>query len=386
MNLIPKFLRREERSSSIGDVPLAHYAGEGPAVTARTAENLSAVLACVDAIATAVASLPAYVYERSGKARQLDDGHPLAHIIRDGANTWQTWPDWVEWTFGQVLLRGNALSEIVTDAAGNVVALHPIPWDWVSVFMLPSGRLAYDVTEQVGVYGAAGRRRRLLDGEVLHLRDRSDDGLIGRSRLSRAGEVVGAGLSLQEASYGLWRNGIFPSGALESDHRLTYDQKEGLADSLRRNHGGPSRGRVLLLDQGLKWRQITISPEDAEVLESRRFTVEEICRLFRVPPPLVQDLTHGTFTNSKEAGQWFVTFCLTPWIRKVEAMVDRVLLSNAGRELELDLSGFMRGDYTSRWQAHEIAVRNGILDINEVREVEGWNPKAETPTPPPAAP
>jgi len=390
MSLITRIATRlgfERRSSRFGELP--GMAVTGHAVNTRTAENLSAVLACVSAVATAIASLPAYVYRHAGSGRNIDHAHPLNRLMTRGPNQWQTWPDFIEWLVASTLMRGNGLAEIVTNARGEVVELRPIPWDWVSVYMLPSGRLAYDVTEQMGIWGATGRLRRLLQGEVLHLRDRSDDGLLGRSRLSRASEVVGAGMALQEATGALWRNGIFPSGALSLEGKLTPEQRNLLRQSLESAHGGAGKqGKVLLLEGGMKWQQITISPEDAEILDSRRFSIEEIARLFQVPPPIIQDYTHNTFTNSEAAGRWFAQFTIGPWVRKLEAEFARSVIGEGSPDMsvEFDLSGFMRGDYTARWQAHEIAVRNDILTRNEVREIEGWNPREELETPTDPAP
>jgi HK97 family phage portal protein len=132
----------------------------------------------------------------------------------------------------------------------------------------------------------------------------------------------------------------------------------------------------MLLDGGLKFEPYQISPEDAELLASRKFAVEEICRLFQVPPPLIQDYSHNTFTNSETAGRWFAQFTLAPWARKIEAEFRRALFAaNSGLELEIDLSGFLRGDPQTRWAAHKIAVEAGILDADEIREIEGFNPR-----------
>jgi HK97 family phage portal protein len=127
-------------------------------------------------------------------------------------------------------------------------------------------------------------------------------------------------------------------------------------------------------------KPISVSPEDAEVLASRRFTVEELCRLFQVPPPIAGDLSHGTFTNSREAGRWFAQFTLAPWARKIEAEFARSVFGPGSTDcsLEIDLSGLMRGDAEARWQSHKIAVEAGILDPDEVREIEGWNPRGNT--------
>ena len=226
-------------------------------------------------------------------------------------------------TVASALLRGNAVSEIVTDGRGAVVGLKPIPWEWVSVQLLRSGRLAYDVTE-VTSYGGTGRPRRLLQDEVFHLRDRSDDGLVGRSRLQRAAAVVSAGLSIQNFAGALYDNGVNPSGALEVEGKLSPEARERLTVDFRQAFSGSSNAaKALVLDQGLTWKQISISPEDAEFLGSRRFTGEEICRIFNVPPPVAHDLTHGTFSNTQHLLRWFGMATCSPWIKKIESEFSR---------------------------------------------------------------
>jgi HK97 family phage portal protein len=346
----------------------------------RAAENLSTVLACVGAISSAMASLPAYVYRFTERGREIDDAHPLMRLVEMGPYEHQTWADWLEWTMASVLLRGNALSEVITDARGFVVGLHPIPWEHVNVQLLPNRRLVYDVTDITYLGGGTGRPRRLLQDEVFHLRDRSDDGLIGVSRLRRAAPVIQTGLSIQDFAGRIYANGVNPSGALEADGTLTKEQKEQLASAFKEGFGGShNAAKALILDQGLKWKQISISPEDAEFLASRRFTSEELARIFGVPPPIVGDLSHGTFTNTETVGRWFAMHTLSPWIRKVEAEFARSVFSESARrthKLEIDMSGFLRGDPAQRWQSWKIAVEAGILDVNEVRQEEGWNPRA----------
>lgn len=349
----------------------------GQTVSSRTAENLSTVLACVSAISTAVASLPAYVYRRVDGGREEAEDHPLARLIRDGANPWQSWVDWVEWMQASALLRGNALSEVVTDAGGDVVELRPIPWDWVSVQLLPTGRLAYAVNEASGVYGGTGRSRRLLAAEVIHIKDRSDDGMVGRSRLSRAAETVGSALAVQNFAGSMYRNGINPSGAIKLPNSVSVEVVKRLRAGFESLFAGSNNAaKALILEGGAEWQQISVSPEDAELLASRRFTTEELARLFQVPPPIVGIWDHSSFTNSETAGRWFAQFTLTPWIRKLEAEFARSVFTSAGREthmVELDLSGFLRGDPAQRWQGYDVALRNRVLTPNEVRQAEGWN-------------
>jgi HK97 family phage portal protein len=307
--------------------------------------------------------------------------HPVARLIRR-PNATQTWPDWIEWTLAQTLLHGNALSMLEYDGAGRPVALVPVPWGHVQPMMLPNGSLAFDFVQMNSIWGGTGLPRRLLSSDVFHLRDRSDDGLLGRSRLSRASEVLGNALALQEWTGAMWRNQATPAGAVKFPGPLNDGMMQRLRAQFSQGYTGTHNARrVLLLEGAAEWQSISVSPEDAEVLASRRFSVEELCRLYQVPPPLVQDYTHNTFTNAAQASLWFAQFSLGPWVRKIEAEFSRSVFTDPALHLEIDLSGLMRGDYEARWKAHEIAVRNQILDANEVREVEGWNPRAATPEP-----
>lgn len=342
----------------------------------QLAENLSAVLACVNAIAGGIAPLPINIYRLQTNGREIDNAHPLRSLFRQGPNQWQTWPDFMEWLVASALLRGNGLAEIERDNGGNVVRLKPIPWDWVSVHMLPTGTLAYDVSDHARA-GGSGRVRRLLQREVIHLRDRSDDGLLGRSRLSRAASAVHNALSVQKFANTMWENQAVPSGVLQHPSKLSDKAKENIRNAVGRQAGGTDNARgVMILEEGMTWESISLSAEDAELLASRRFTVEELARLYQVPPPIIGDLTNGTFTNAETVGRWFAQQTLSAWVKKIEAELTRHLLADT-QEIEIDLSGLLRGDPETRWNSHEIAVRSGILTPNEVREAEGWNRREE---------
>ena len=340
------------------------------ALSARAAENLSTVLACVTAVSSALAYVPALIYRREPDGNRVEAyGHPLAKIARGSANPQMTWPDWLEHVVASALLTGNGLAEIIRAGNGQLSGFRWIPWGMVTVVYLSSGRLAYDVAD------GRGGTRRLLEGEVIHLRDRTDDGLVGRSRLSRAADTV-AGVQASNAfAKSFLERGAQPSGVIKHPGAMTAEQKTGLRDQFQERFGGATNaGKTLILDGGLEWQAAQISPEDAELLESRKFGVIEVCRLFQVPPPIVQAYENNTFTNASQAGLWFATFCLAPWARKIEAEFARSVLAT-GLELELDLSGFLRGDPATRWAAHKIAIETGVLDTDEIRLVEGWNPR-----------
>ncbi len=371
---------RRNAASSPSWAAMSAALGTAPAVNERMAENFATVTACVNAISSALAMAPANIYRREGAGRVEVFDHPLRRLIDNGPNDKQTWPDLIEAHLASTLLSGNGLIEIERDGA-TITGLRHIPWAWVSPMLAPSGRLVYDVTEQTGLYGQTGRIRRLLSGDVLHLRDRSDDGILGRSRLSRSPATIAAALQGNEFAHAFLANGAQPSGAITSEAMIGPDAMTALRSQFDERHAGAGKaGRVLVLSDGLKFTPFQISPEDAELLASRKFSVEEICRLFQVPPPLVQDYSHNTFTNSEAAGRWFAQFTLGPMARKIEAAFSRALFpEGSGLEIELDLSSFLRGDPQTRWAAHKIAVDAGILDADEIREIEGFNPRAAAP-------
>lgn len=341
-------------------------------LSARAAENLSTVLACTNAIATALAYVPPIVYRRDAAGNRVEmTTHPLVKIARMGVNDQMTYPDFVEHFVASTLLTGNGLAVINRSGNGQLAGFKYVPWGMTTVAELSSGRLAYDVSD------GRGGMKRYLEGEVLHLRDRTDDGKIGRSRLSRAAETVAGVQSANAHANSFLANGASPSGVIEIAGTMTTAQRASLRDSFQNRHGGSTKaGSTLILDGGMKWSPSQISPEDAELLETRKFGVIELCRLFQVPPPIVQAYENNTFTNAAQAGLWFATFCLAPWARKIEAEFARsVFPAGSDYELELDLSGFLRGDPATRWAAHKIAIETSVLDPDEVRQIEGWNPR-----------
>lgn len=384
MSMFDWFLRRapgqEARSAGQfttgGPVPdwVGTRNGTGVIVNEMTAENLATVSACVGAIASALSTLPIRVYAPVSNGREELTDHPIARLLR---RPWGllTGVDWMEWIMGQVLLHGNALAEIKSDGRGTITALRPIPWRHCQPALLADGTQVFNISMP------NEPRRRLTGDKVFYLRDRSDDGLVGRSRISRAPDAVGNAISLQDFSAHAWRNQAAPSGAVEVEASLSQANYDRLRAQFTQSHTGTQHaGKVLILDNKAKWTSISVSPEDAEVLASRRFSVEELCRLFQVPPPIVQDYTHNTFTNSQQAALWFAQFSLTPWARKIEAEFSRVIFTD-NASLEIDLSGLTRGDFATRWAAWKIAVDTNILTVDEVREIEGWGPRGDVGVP-----
>jgi HK97 family phage portal protein len=357
-------------------------------------ENLSVVCACVSAISGGIASLPAAVYQTlpDGKRIRRDD-HPVSRIIRQ-PNHLQSWPDFIEWLLSSVLLQGNAVAVVDHDQAGRPTGLFPIPWwscqpiliptsDSIGSPYVPNSKLVFDITQTMmpfplpgGGYYPTGFPRRYFDNEVVFLRDRSDDGVLGRSRLSRAPEAYYCGLGAQSYSTGVWTNGAMVGGVLKHPGRIGPETTQALAQSWKDVHtGGANAAKIAVLEEGMTYEKIGVSPEDAELLESRRFSVEELCRLFNVPPPIIGEWTHATFSNTASASEWFGSMTLLPWVRKLEAEFSRVVFNTDDMELVIDMSGMLRGSYQDLMQTNIAAVRAGIMSADEARAEIGLDPR-----------
>lgn len=383
MNLFSWLFGKSEQRASVRSEPvlpdllLPRFQNGSP-------EGLATVLACVNAISGSISSLDAIVYSTSGQSRTEAPNHPVSRLIRQ-PNQNQTWPDLVEWMLASVLLTGNAVLVVQNDGAGRIATLTPIPWQCVQIDRLATGRLRYTVI------GWQGVTKVYLDNEVFHLRDRSDDGLIGRSRLSRAQSVISGAFALQDYTLNMWSNQATPSGVMTFDVKPSNEQIQAIKEQAQSKYSGTGNARsIMVLPNGAKWQSIAISPEDAEALESRKFSVQELCRVYGVPPPLVQDYSNNTFTNAAQASVWFAQNTLMPWVKKIEAEFIRSIFGKSSQyELKLDLTSLMRGDYATRWQSYNTAIQNKILSVNEIREMEGFNPVTggdmPTSTPEPAA-
>lgn len=343
--------------------------GTGAHVTANEAEGLSAVFACVQTIAETVAGLPLILYRRTadgGRERAPDSS--LYVVLHSQPNAWQTALEFREQMQASVLLRGNAYAEIRFDGAGNVVALEPLHTDRVTVLKLGNGRIAYDYHDD------SGRARRLLADEVFHLKDRTEDGIVGRSRIRVARETLGLALAQQEHGARTFANGTRLSGVLETPHQMTEPALERIGKSWREQFSGTSNvGKTAILENGLTYKAVSMSLEDAEWIAASQFSVEQVCRIFRVPPTMVGDLRHGNYSNSVEMGRVFVTHTLRRHLIMWEQGIERALLSPAARLqyfAEHNVEGLLRGDSVNRATFYESGIRAGWLLPSEARRLE----------------
>jgi HK97 family phage portal protein len=375
----PRSLERRSAPTSWDLMKLGadHMADAGVHVSPHLAENLSTVFACVQAIAESVGMLPLLVYRKGpAGARMEDPAHPLALLFGGDPNPWQTGAEFIEMMTAHCLLRGNAYAEIVRDNRGVPVSLTPFHPDWVSLVRIrTTGRWAYDVSLP------EGGTRRILPEDMLHLKDRSDDGIMGKSRLQRTRETFGVALASERYAASTFRNGAAMSGILSHPEHLGEEATKNLKASFKATYGGADKaGEVAVLEEGLKWQQISVSPDDAQMLETRRFSVEQLARIYRVPTPIIGHYEGGNYSSLAAVGQWFYQHTLMPWLNKWERTIEHAMLSTAGRrsyEVEFDVDTLLRGDMLTRFQAYRIAREIGVYNANELRRFEKQNPRTD---------
>lgn len=338
-------------------------------VTLGRAESLSAVYACVSAISETIATLPLVLYRRDGEeGRSRAKDHPLYKVLHDTPNGNQTALEFREQMQAAVLLRGNAYAEILRGYDGQVRELLPLHTDRVNVLALENGRLGYEYTD------TKGRVRRLLQDEVFHLRHRTENGALGVSPITAAREVVELALAERDHGNNTFRNGTKLSGILKFPQKLNSDQRTSIANSWSSQYaGGANAGKTAILESGVEYQTVSMTLEDAEWIASRQFSVEEVCRLFRVPPTIVGDLRHGNYSNSVEMSRQFVVLSLRRHLTMWEQAISRCLLTEGGRRIyfaEHSVEGLLRGDSLNRAQFYHYAIDDGWMGTDEVRQLE----------------
>jgi HK97 family phage portal protein len=360
------------RDILIGSPERGYFTGAMFGASPYWAENLAAVTSAVTIISRTIASLPWLVYRGQD---EIDD-HPVCRLLRrpDGDAGLLGLPDFAEWWIASTLLSGNGLAAIDDDGRGAPVGLRPIPWNMSNPQISTSGRVSFMVTGAAGnLPWWPGPLPTIVDArDCLWLRDRTD-GLFGRSALSRAPQVLGLAHEAQQFAAGMFGSGVKLSGVVKHPGKLSKEASDRIATSWHRTYdGSAATSRIAVLEEGMDFQALSMTLEDAELLASRKFQVEEIARLFNIPLPLLNVWDHSTFTNSDTASQWMAQLCLAPWCTKISSEFSRVLFTDPAFRLEIDLSGLMRGSFSTRIQSEIAMVRSGVLTANEMRIAEGW--------------
>ena len=347
----------------------------GKPVNETTAMQMTAVYSCVRILSEAVAGLPLNVYrynDSGGKEKALK--HPLYRLLHDEPNPEMTSFAFRETLMSHLLLWGNAYAQVIRNARGEVIALYPLMPDKMTVDRDNNGRLFYLYQRGAEDAKAVGNDRRvyLPPSDVLHIPGLGFDGLIGYSPIAMAKNAIGLAMATEEYGAKFFANGAAPSGVLE--HPGTIKDPQRVRDSWNAAYQGSANAhKIAVLEEGMKYTPIGISPEQAQFLETRKFQINEIARIFRVPPHMLADLEKSSFSNIEQQSLEFVKYTLDPWVVRWEQSMCRVLLSESEKPayfIKFNVDGLLRGDYASRMSGYATARQNGWMSANDIRELE----------------
>jgi len=371
----------ENPSTSLDDP--AVFAGLGfgdgglPVVTPLRAVQTSAVYACVRVLAESIASLPLHVYKMGpgGKLQKADEEAEYA-LLNNSPNSYQTSNMWREQAMFQAALWGKSICEIQRDwRTKRVIGLYPIP-AWEAKPELVE-KLVHGVLTPVKIWNVGGRK--IEDENIFHVPAPGWDGLDGRSPIALHRATLGMSLSAEEYGANFYRKGTRLSGVLQHPKTLTNEVAERLRQSWDAAYAGTcNSGKVAVLEEDMKFFAMSMPLTDAQFIETRKFQVEDVARIFRVPPHMVGDLTHATFSNIEHQSIEFVKHTMLPWIARWEQEFKRKIFTDTALlqdySAKFNIGGLMRGDMASRYRSYAIARQWGWMSANDVRELEDQPP------------
>lgn len=346
----------------------------GKRVNERTSMQMTAVYSCVRILSEAVAGLPLHLYQYTDNgSKEKAVEHPLYFLLHDEPNPEMTSFVFRETLMTHLLLWGNAYAQIIRNGKGEIMALYPLMPDRMTVDRDEKGRLYYEyMVSSDDAPTMKGSTVKLPPSEVLHIPGLGFDGLVGYSPIAMAKNAIGMAIACEEYGAKFFANGAQPSGVLE--HPGTIKDPSRVRESWTQTFGGSQNAnKVAVLEEGMKYTPISISPEQAQFLETRKFQINEIARIFRVPPHMVGDLEKSSFSNIEQQSLEFVKYTLDPWVSRWEQSIVRSLLTAEEKKqyfVKFNVDGLLRGDYQSRMNGYAIGRQNGWMSANDIRELE----------------
>ena len=341
----------------------------GKSVTERSAMQTTAVYACVRIIAETVASLPLHVYGYTDNGKERVYTHPLYRVLHDIPNPEMNSFIMREVMMSHLLLWGNSYSQIIRNGRGEITALYPLMPEKMTVDRGTDGKLYYKYnSDKQGSFV-------FCKDEIFHIVGLGFDGLIGHSPIAMAKNAIGLCIAAEEYGSSFFSNSGTPSGVLE--HPGVLKEPEKVRDAWNKAYGGSGNAhKVAVLEEGMKFNPISINPHEAQFLETRKFQVNEICRIFRVPPHMIADLEKSSFNNIEQQSLDFVTNTIRPWLVRIEQSIFQQLLSEEDQKnyfAKFNVDGLLRGDFQSRMNGYAVGRQNGWLSANDIRELEDLN-------------
>ena len=372
------FKARDKPKNALGGSRYSFFFGNtsaGKPVNEHTAMQMTAVYSCVRILSETLAGLPLHVYrynDSGGKEKYLK--HPLYKLLHEEPNPEMTSFAFRETLMSHLLLWGNAYAQIIRNARGEVIALYPLMPNKMTVDRDSNGRLFYLYQRSSEDVPSLGKDNQvyLAPADVLHIPGLGFDGLVGYSPIAMAKNAVGLAIATEEYGAKFFANGAAPGGVLE--HPGTIKDPQKVKDSWNAAYQGSQNAhRVAVLEEGMKYQPIGIAPEQAQFLETRKFQINEIARIFRVPPHMLADLEKSSFSNIEQQSLEFVKYTLDPWVVRWEQSMCRALLSDSEKPtvfIKFNVDGLLRGDYESRMSGYATARQNGWMSANDIRELE----------------
>lgn len=337
-------------------------------VSEETATGVAAVHACVQLISETVASLPLAPYRRlEDGSKQIDPNHPLFNVLHGQANRTQTAFEFREQFVASCLLTGNGYALKVINSRGEIVELIPLHPALVNPVKLTNGRIRYEVATESST-------QNYIQDEILHLRYRTKNGITGLSPITIARETIGIALAQQQHEGRFFKNGATLSGALKHPGHLTAEGRNLLKTSFTEGYTGSANAfKVIVLDEGMEFQPMSMNQHDAQFIESKKLTLEDIARIYRIPPPAIGILDNATYSNITEQSRSLVMHTLRPWLVRIEQAMNLSLLSDDDKRthfIEHNAEGLLRGSIKERYEAYRIAREWGWLNVNEIRGQE----------------
>ncbi len=348
----------------------------GEKVDEKTAMQIATVYACVRLLAESVAQLPLHLYRVTGDGKEKAIDHPLYRILNRQTNPEMTSFSFRETMMTHLLLWGNAYAQIIRDGKNGVLGLYPLLPENVEVDRDESGKIFYIYHAYTNeVPGENNKDIYFRREEMLHIPGLGFNGLVGFSPIAMMKNCLGAAMAVEKYGSLFFRNGAQPIGVLS--HPMSLKNPDRIREDWKRIYGSNNAHNVAILEEGMSYKPISLPPEDSQFLSTREFDVEEICRIFRVPPHLVQDLKRSTFNNIEHQGISYVQYTLMPWLERFEqAIIKDILIESEQDEYfpKFNVDGLLRGDYESRMRGYAIGFTNGFLSPNDIRRLENMDP------------
>lgn len=374
------FKARDKPQNRTAGSAYAFYMGgstSGKQVTERSAMQMTAVYSCVRILSEAVAGLPLHLYrckEGGGKEKAID--LPLYRLMHDEPNPEMSSFVFRETLMTHLLLWGNAYAQIIRNGKGEVIALYPLMPNKMRVDRDEKGSLYYEYVHSSDEADTMKNTTvRLTPYNVLHIPGLGFDGLVGYSPIAMAKNAIGMAIACEEYGAKFFANGAAPSGVLEHPGVIKDPQK--VREAWQSQFGGSQNAnKIAVLEEGMKYTPISISPEQAQFLETRKFQINEIARIFRVPPHMVGDLEKSSFSNIEQQSLEFVKYTLDPWVMRWEQSLSCALFTEEEKKtlfFKFNVEGLLRGDYQSRMNGYATARQNGWMSANDIRELENMD-------------